>query len=168
MSGLQILIVAAVVIWMIIRRFAGSPVGAKTLALPIVLTVYGLVQLDQGRHGHFTTTEIALLAIEALVGVLAGVGRGVTIKLYERDGHLWQRYTVLTLAAWIGMIILRIGLAVGGHAMGAALPTGGTLMVTFGISLLIESLVVQKRAFATGVAIMPAQRGRRRLVRGMR
>ena len=168
MSWLEILIVAAAVIWMIIRRFAGSPVGAKTLALPIALTIYGLVQLDQGRHGHFTTTEIALLAIEAVIGVLAGIGRGVTIKLYERDGHLWQRYTVLTLAVWIAMIAVRMGLAAGGHAIGVAVPTGGALTATFGVSLLIESLVVQKRAFATGVAIMPAQRGRGRLVRGIR
>src|SRR5262249_25778807 len=155
-------IVAGAVIWMIIRRFAGSPVGAKTLALPIALTVYGLVQLDHGRHGHFTATEIGLLAIEALVGVLAGLGRGLTIKLYERDGHLWQRYTVVTLAVWIAMIAVRMGLAAGGHAIGAAVPTGGALTAVFGVSLVIESLVVQKRAFATGVAIMPAQRGRGR------
>jgi hypothetical protein len=45
---------------------------------------------------------------------------------------------------------------------------GGTIMATFGLSLLAESLVVQKRAAATGVAIMPSQSHRGRGTIGIR
>jgi len=168
MDALQIVLVAAVVIFMIVRRFAGSPVQAKSLALPIALTAYGIYSLDQDVHGRFTAAEIALLAVEAFIGLLAGLGRGATIQLYLRGGHLWQRYTIATLGVWIALIVLRIGLASGGHVIGVSLPMGGTIMATFGLSLLVESLVVQKRAAATGAAIMPQQSRRDRRVIGIR
>src|SRR5262245_10300995 len=104
MSALQILLVVAVVGWMIIRRFAGSPVAGASVAAPIALTAYGIYELDHGLHRTFHAADIGLLAIEAIIGLVAGLGRGATIKLFARDGHLWQRYTVLTLAVWIAMI----------------------------------------------------------------
>jgi hypothetical protein len=168
MDALQIVLVAAVVIFMIVRRFAGAPVQAKSLAVPIALTAYGIYSLDQDVHGRFTAAEIALLAVEAIIGLLAGLGRGATIQLYLRGGQLWQRYTVATLGVWIALIVLRIGLGSGGHAIGVSLPMGGTIMATFGLSLLAESLVVQKRAAATGVAIMPSQSHRGRGTIGIR
>jgi membrane protein CcdC involved in cytochrome C biogenesis len=168
MDALQIVLVAAVVIFMIVRRFAGAPVQAKSLALPIALTAYGIYALDQDMHGRFTVAEIALLAVEAIIGVLAGLGRGATIRLYLRGGHLWQSYTMATLGVWIALIVLRIGLASGGHTIGVSLPMGGTIMATFGLSLLVESLVVQKRAAATGAAIMPQQSRRDRRMMGIR
>lgn len=168
MDASQIVLVAAVVIFMIVRRFAGSPVEVKSLALPVALTAYGIYSLDQGVHGRFTVAEVALLAVEAIIGLLAGLGRGATIQLYLRGGHLWQRYTIVTLGVWIGLIVLRIGLASGGHAIGVSLPTGGTVMVTFGLSILVESLVVQRRAAATGASIMPQRSRRDRRVIGIR
>ena len=59
MDALQIVLVAAVVIFMIVRRFAGAPVQAKSFAVPIALTVYGIYSLDQDVHGRFTAAEIA-------------------------------------------------------------------------------------------------------------
>src|SRR5262252_2177537 len=114
MSTVQILIVAALVIYIIARRFAGSPVGAQNMLLPVILTGYGLVTLDRTVHGHFTAADIALLAVEAVV---AGLGRGATIKLYVRDGHLWQRYGVVTLLVWLALIATRIGFAAAGSAI---------------------------------------------------
>jgi hypothetical protein len=168
MDALQIMLVAAVIIFMIVRRFAGSPVQAKSLALPVALTVYGIYSLDQDLHGRFSAGDIALLAVEAIIGLLAGLGRGATIQLFLRGGHLWQRYTIATLAVWVALIVLRIGLASGGHAIGVSLPTGGTIMATFGLSLLAESLVVQNRAVAMGAAIMPQQSRRDRRMIGVR
>lgn len=168
MDALQIVLVAAVVIFMIVRRFAGAPVQAKSFAVPIALTAYGFYSLDQSLHGKFTPGDIALLAVEAIIGLLAGLGRGATIRLYLQNGHLWQRYTMATLGVWIALIVLRIGLASGGHVIGVNLPMGGTIMATFGLSLLVESLVVQKRAAATGAAIMPQQSRRDRRMIGIR
>ncbi len=150
----QILLVAAVVIYIIAKRFAGSPVGARSLVLPVALTAYGVKELADQMH-TVGVLSIALLAVEAVIALAAGAGRAVTIKLYPHDGHLWQRYTVWTLAVWIGMIALRVGFLAAGHVLGASLPEGGTIMITFGLSMVVESLLVSKRASATGVAIMP-------------
>jgi len=132
MNVLQILIVAAVVVWMIVRRFAGSPVQARSLVAPVALTAYGLIQLNHGMHGHFTTADDAMLALDAVAGLLAGLARGATIKLYLRDGHLWQRYTIVTLGVWLAFIAARIGIAVGGNVIGAALPVGEQVYVLAG------------------------------------
>jgi hypothetical protein len=155
MSAMQILLVVAAVIYVIGRRFAGSPVGSRSLVLPVVLTGYGLVQLAQG-HG-IGALSIGLLVVEMLIAVVAGGIRAATIKLYVQDGHLWQKYSMLTLAVWIGLIVVRIGTLAVGNAMGAHLPEGPAIMATFGVSMVIESLVVAKRAASTGVPILPQQ-----------
>jgi len=168
MNVSQILIVAAVVIWMIVRRFTGSPVQAASLGLPIGLTAYGLYELSNSMHGHFTGADIVMLVAEAAVGLIAGLGRGATIKLYVRDGHLWQRYTFVTLGVWLAFIVARIGIAAGGNVIGASLPLGGTIMAAFGVSMVIESLVVQKRALATGAPMVPRQARRGGRMAGIR
>jgi hypothetical protein len=152
----QILLIVAAVIYVIARRFAGSPVGGKSMLLPLALAGYGLYEMSGDRHVA-SLTSIALLAVEALLSVGAGAARAVTIKLYPHEGHLWQRYTFLTLAVWIGMIALRFGFLAAGRGLGASLPETATAMFTFGLSMVIESLLVSRRAAATGVAIMPRQ-----------
>ena len=160
MTETQILLVAALVIWMIGKRFAGSPVGSRSMLVPVGLTAYGLYEM---RGGHFGPIDIALLAAELVVAIVAGALRGVTIKLYPKDGHLWQRYGVTTLMVWIALIALRFAFAFAAHHVGADLPIGATAMSTFGVSMLVETFVVQKRAMATGVPVMP--RPERRTVR---
>ena len=157
MSAVQVLLVAAVVIYVIGKRFAGSPVGAKSFVLPLVLAGYGISQLSgEGAHA-LGGLSLTLLVIEAVVALGAGAARAMTIKLYVRDGHLWQRYRLATLGVWIAMIALRLGFIAAGSALGASLPEAGTLMFTFGLSMVIESLLVSKRAAATGAPIMPRQ-----------
>jgi hypothetical protein len=158
MNALQIVLIAAVVIFLIGRRFVGAPVGSRTLALPIVLTAWGIEELS--KQHTIGVGALALLAVEVLIGVAAGAARGMTIKLYPRDGHLWQRYTVVTLGVWIAMIAVRLGFLAAGRAMGVTLSETTAVMVTFGISMVIESLVVSSRAAATGTPIAP-RRSRR-------
>ncbi|HEU0238397.1 MAG TPA: hypothetical protein VFR11_03855 [Micromonosporaceae bacterium] len=164
MNVLQIVIVAAVVVWMIVRRFAGSPVQAKSLVAPLALTAYGIIALNQGMHGHFTGADDAMLALDAVAGLLAGLARGATIKLYVRDGHLWQRYTIVTLGVWLAFIAARVGIAASGNVIGAALPVGGSIIAAFGVSMLVESFVVQQRAASTGTPIAPATRRVRSMI----
>ncbi|HEY2792685.1 MAG TPA: hypothetical protein VGJ28_10025 [Micromonosporaceae bacterium] len=157
MGSTQILLIVAIVVYIIVKRFAGAPVGAKTLVLPLVMAGYGLVQLAGAGHAAINTASVALLVIEALVGIAAGVARGMTIHLYLRDGHLWQRYRVVTLLVWLGMVAVRIGLMAAGGLVGAHLPEAGTIFFSFGLSMVLETLVVGKRAAATGVPIMARQ-----------
>ena len=166
MSAVQILLILALVTYAIVRRFLGSPVGARSMAIPVGLTAYGLYTLAGSLHGGVSAADIALIAGELVLGVAAGLGRGVTIRLYLRDGHLWQRYTVTTLLVWIAMIAVRVGFGLAGHAMGADLSVLGMSLLAFGASLVVESLVVARRAMATGAPVLPAPR--RRIMAGIR
>jgi hypothetical protein len=149
----QVLIIAAVVVLIIVKRFAGEPVGSRTLVLPAIMVIYGISQI----HGRLNATDIALLAVELVVALAAGLARGYTIKLFVKDGHLWQRYTLVTLGVWLAMIALRVGFAIGAGALGATITAGATVLVTFGLSMVVETLVVGQRASATGHPIRPAQ-----------
>lgn len=155
----QVLLVAAVVVFVIARRFAGSPIGARSMLVPIALTIYGISQI----HGPVRASDIVLIAVELIISVAGGVVRGYTIKLYVHAGHLWQRYRVTTLLVWIAMIALRVGFAFAGHAEGARIAPGAA-MIAFGVSILVESLVVARRAAASGVPMLsrPDRRERRR------
>ncbi len=161
MTAAQILVVVAIVIWIIGRRLAGMPVGSRSFVVPVIMVFYGISQM----HGRLSAVDIAFLAVELIIGVAAGLARGATIKLYVRDGHLWQRYTMLTLGVWLAMIALRIGFAAGAHALGASLSATAAVMITFGLSLLVETLLVNKRAAATGHPILPRQPRARRSAR---
>lgn len=153
----QILLVAAIVIYVIVKRFAGSPVGGQSLLLPLALTGYGIYQLAKADPHGLGGLAIGLIAIQVVVAIGAGAARAATIKLYVRDGHLWQRYSLLTLAVWIGMIAVRFGIMAAGSSMGAHVPEAGTIEFAFGLSILVESLLISMRASATGTPILPRQ-----------
>jgi hypothetical protein len=155
----QIAIVAAVVIYVIFRRFTGQPLQAKTLLLPLALTAFGVYQM---RHDHVSALDVGFLLISAILGLAAGAARGATIRIYTRDGHLWQRYRLATLGVWIATIALRFGLSAAGHWAGVDLNTGDTLMVMFGLSLLAEAGIVAARAARTGIPYAPGRRDGRR------
>lgn len=164
MSSAQIVLVAALIVWMIAKRFAGAPVGSRSFVVPVIMIFYGVSQI----HGHLNAADFAFLAVELVASVAAGAGRGYTIKLYLKDGHLWQRYTVVTLAVWLALIALRIGFGLGAHQLGATLSAGPTVLVMFGLSLVIETLVVNRRAALTGHPIRPAQPRTSRRTAGIR
>jgi len=147
---IEVVLIAAVVILLIGRRFAGTPVGTRSLVVPLILIAYSATQL----HFPITVTDVLLILPELALGVLAGVGRGYTIKLYERDGHLWQRYQLATIAVWIAMIAARIGFETWGHALGASNATS-VGFAAFGFSFVVESFVVARRAAATGTPLLP-------------
>ena len=149
MNIVQILLIAGLVVLVIVRRFAGQPVQAKSATVPLVLTVWGLVQL---RGSQFGAADVAFLAVEVLVAVGVGLARGATIQLYHRAGQLWQRYRWTTLGVWLAAIVVRIGLVVGGHLMGVHV-VNQSLVLVLGVSFVAESALVAWRAARTGVPL---------------
>jgi methyl coenzyme M reductase beta subunit len=95
------------------------------------------------------------LAVQGVVSVAIGMVRGSTVRLYERGGHLWARYSPLTLALWVASIAARFGLAAAavGAGAGRAAMTSSTMLM-FGLSLAAESLIVLPRAHASGIPVL--------------
>src|SRR5579859_2933865 len=154
MSLVQILLIAIVVVAVIVRRFAGAPVRARSLVLPLAIAAYGAYLL---RGVHLGAIDVAFLALEAVLGFGVGALRGSTIALYVRDGVLWQRYRWSTLAVWVAAIALRVGLTVGGQLAGVHVAQS-SLMLVLGLSFVGEGLVVGQRAIRYGAPMAASRR----------
>ncbi|MCR3748708.1 DUF1453 domain-containing protein [Lentzea californiensis] len=134
------LLIAAGVLYVLVRRFRGEPLNTRDLlAPPAFLLFFGVRAVDEF---HL----VYLLPLAA--GFAFGAVRGLTIKLYEREGHLWQRYTPWTLLVWVTSIGASFGfvLLLDNHA-----PT----QLSIGVSLLGELCAVGARALNTGLPFAP-------------
>jgi hypothetical protein len=152
MSFLWIAVAVVAVGYVMVRRFAGEPVRLKRLVvLPLGLAAWGVLNLGKVAHG-LSTVDVVVLVVEGLVAVLAGMVRGATIQVYVRDGYLWQRYRALTIAVWVALAAVRVGLGFGAAALGAHRAVlSASLLLMLGLSLLGEAAVVVPRGLALGV-----------------
>ncbi|MEU0882547.1 DUF1453 domain-containing protein [Lentzea sp. NPDC005914] len=133
-------LIAAGVLYVLVRRFRGEPLNARDLLAPPAFLLFFGIRALEGFH------LIYLLPLAA--GFAFGALRGTTIKLFERDGHLWQRYTPWTLLVWVTSLgaSLGLGLLIGGHA-----PT----QLSISVSMLGELCTLGAKALNTGVPFAP-------------
>ncbi len=154
MEPVQILLIVVAVTYVIGRRLSGEPLqGKRLIVLPAALVIYGVSQLH-----HLGPAAAVVLVVEGLIAFGLGAVRGVTIAVYERNGHLWYRYRPLTIVVWIVTIAARVGLVFGAHLVGVDLPTTASILVGFGISLFGEAAVVAAKAQRSGVPYAPDKR----------
>jgi hypothetical protein len=168
MNIATMLLIAAAVLYVLVRRFTGEPFQVRHLVLPPVLLIaLGGYQVSHafGAGGTLSHAVLdgAVLGVGAVLAAAGGVVRGLTVRVFVRQGMLWYRYTPLTLAVWIGLIGLRFAEDAAARALGAD-PAVGAAALPFmiGLSLLGEAAVVGRRGIATGAPFAPA--GSRNLV----
>lgn len=154
MSIVQIALIGLVVVLVIGKRLTGRPLDTRrSVVVPGLLAVYGVVVLQKA--GEITHTDQAWLVASGVVSVVFGLVRGVTVRLYERDGYLWARYRPSTLLLWAASIAARFAIEAAAVASGAGRGVmTSSLMLMFGLSLAAESLVVLPRAQASGIPVM--------------
>ncbi|MBF6546804.1 hypothetical protein [Nocardia brasiliensis] len=152
--GLLIAVFVGVLV-LIVKRFAGEPVDARdTFLTPLILVGiggYSVIHVD-GLDG----TDIGWLVIGAVIGIAFGAVRGTTTVLFERDGYLWQRYTVKTLAVWGVSTVAGFGVSALGSVMGMH-PEARPITLSIGVGMLGEMLTLGLRALASGVPFAPAK-----------
>ncbi|GAB3855107.1 hypothetical protein GCM10027610_087730 [Dactylosporangium cerinum] len=132
---------------------------------PVLLVAWGGYAVSQ----TFTGTTLphalldgAVLGAGAVLAVAGGLLRGLTVRVFVRNGHLWYRYTAMTVVVWVALIGARFAEGAAGGALGAdAAVTTAALPFMLGLSLLGEAAVVGRRGIATGVPFAPrdARRG---------
>lgn len=85
-------LVAAAVLYVLVRRCAGEPLEARWLVLPPVLLVaWGGYQVSHAFTGGTLPHAVldgAVLGAGALLAVAGGLVRGCTVRVFVRDGHL--------------------------------------------------------------------------------
>src|SRR5690242_4292797 len=99
---MTLLVVVAVVV-VVVKRFVGEPLIARDLlVLPVVLVGLGVWAVAEA--APVRVLEVAWVVGAALVGMALGAARGWTVRLFVRDGALWQRYSPWTIAVWVGSV----------------------------------------------------------------
>ncbi|MGY0233707.1 DUF1453 domain-containing protein [Longispora urticae] len=150
-------VVAVAVVAVIVKRLVGEPLNARDLALPPLVLV-GIGVYTVAKVDHLTTLDLAWTVGTTVVGLAFGAVRGTTVRLFTRDGVLWQRYSGWTFAVWLGSLAVSLGLgwlAVAAGTNAAARP----ITLSIGVSLLGELATLGLRALATGVPFAPDRPG---------
>jgi hypothetical protein len=159
MGIVQIVLIAAVVVYVVGGRMVGQPLRVRRLVvIPAIVTLFGLAQLS-----HVDESGVLALVIGSVLGFGLGIARGVTIHVYEKAGHVWFRYRWATLAVWAVTIAARVAMVFGMRQFGVDQLNLGGILVMFGLSLFGEAAVVATRAQRLGVPYAPDRRGARAL-----
>jgi hypothetical protein len=112
-SGLLWPVLAVVVI---VRQFQPRAVRPLVMVgLPLVAGYLGVEALiTSPPHG---IAAASLLGVNLVLGVVLGLARGFTVRLWRDVSGTWiMQGTVLTLALWAVTIALKIGLGLATHA----------------------------------------------------
>jgi hypothetical protein len=149
----EIVLVIFAIGYVLVRRLAGQPAeGKRMLLLPAVLIVIGLTSLAH----TWSPVSIAFLVGTTLISVVLGILRGVSIRISERDGIAFMRYTGITVALWIVNIAIKLGASVMlgfvDHSAESSVSSG--LLLSLGAGILMEGLVVLYRALHTDTQII--------------
>lgn len=170
MSGdtvLWICLAILIVVYVLVRRLAGQPISERRLFLmPGIAVLVGLFALANSAPGHVRAIDIQLLVLSALISIGLGAWRGLTVRVFVKNGNPWLQYTAGTVLLWIVQIAARFAVTVGGEGAGATLTSGTwSLLLTLGLSLAAESFVVGPRVMAARTPFSP--HGSSRLLGGL-
>ncbi len=147
---------ALAVVWIIYRQFVGRFVTqGRSLVLPLVLLVWGLVQVVQA-DVRWGTVAVLVVAGDLVLTAALGAVRGAAIRLSLRDGYLFRRGGGLSLVLWVVSIGARVAVAVLAAGTAAGPAVAATLTLGFGISIAAQYAVLAARVRADGRPVRPA------------
>jgi hypothetical protein len=160
MSLLTIVLAIGIIVFVVGQQVLGSAVsGKRTVVLPAVLTVIGIVDVT-GHKAHPGATDIVLLAISAGIAITLGAGLGAMTRLERRNGHLWAQLPLRGLWLWAALIVSRVLITAIAHGAGAHVAAGtDAVLLMLGLNRAAQALVVVPRAIAAGIPFAPEKDG---------
>jgi hypothetical protein len=161
----DVVVAIALVAWIVVRQVQPRPVNVRQLLiLPAILIVIGASEVSKAApSGHsLTSTDVTWLAVDLAVAVISGLARAATIRLFEQDGELWRQGTRVTVALWLASIAARVVIALLGSHHGAGKVLDDGLLLSFGVSLIVQSAVILWRGQQTGIPFAVRDRDSRR------
>ena len=158
MSGpVEVVLILAAVGYLLVRRVMGEPAQAKRmLILPAVLSLIGLSDVSGEVKAPLS---LVFLVATAAISVVLGALRGASVRISQRDGLAFVRYTGLTVVLWVVNLAVKFGanLVLGAIDPKDAGAVSNSLLLTLGLGILAEGLVVLYRALRSGHPVMWAQ-----------
>lgn len=141
-------IVIVAVAYVVIKRSIGEPLNVRDLVVPpLVLLVLGVRELAEVEG--LTPTDLGWLVATLLVGAACGGARAGAIRLYLRDGVLWQRYTRRTFIIWPLSVLVSGGFGFLATAAGMS-DDAKSVLLSIGVSLAGEGIVAGVRGLLAG------------------
>jgi hypothetical protein len=158
MNGpVELVLIVAAVGYVLIRRLLGEPAQAKRmLVLPAVLSVIGLSDVSDAIK---TPMSLVFLVATAAISIALGVLRGSLVRISRRDGVTFISYTGIIVVVWVINLALKLGAnyAFTWVAPKEAGAVGNSMLLTLGLGILAEGLVVLYRALRSDHPVMWAQ-----------
>lgn len=128
-------------------RVIGEPLNWRDLvAPPIVLLAIGVVGVVN--FPGLTGADIGWLAGGCVIGFAFGAVRGTTVKLYEKNGELWQKYTRGSLALFVLGVLVSGGYGLLAAKLGMH-PEARPYQLAIGVSFAGEAAVLVPRGLAS-------------------
>ncbi len=150
-AALSALVVLVAVGYVLASRWHGRPINPRRLVLmPAVLGGYGVLQFTGAAGRGLRTVDVGIVAAGTAVAAAMGVARGVTVAVEVRDGQPWMRYRPITLALWAATLATRLTVTAISIGLGwsPAASRWPALLLSVGVTLLAEGIVVTRRAFS--------------------
>ena len=118
--------------------------------MPAVLSGYGLLQFTGAAGRGLRAPDVMIVAAGTAVAAGMGVARAVTVAVYVSDGQPWMRYRPATLVLWAATLATRLAVAAMSIAIGssAAASRWPAILLSVGVTLLVEGIVVIRRGFS--------------------
>ncbi|MER8102175.1 CcdC protein domain-containing protein [Kitasatospora sp. NPDC094016] len=145
----NIVVIIAVMVLVVQRQMRAQRLDTERRfwLLPLILGALALRDPQLIDHQH-TALSATLVGCGLAAVVAMGSVWGWTVRLWRAgDGSVWAKGTKATVAAWVGMIAIRLAL----YGIGAALhvhQAGSALLLGLAVLLLTRSFVVNWRARA--------------------
>lgn len=151
MSFTNVLIYAALLVFVVYKRMEGRPIAnvKQLFLLPVIVSILGYEDLS---HAKLGTIDIAFGVAGCALSLLLGAARGTQDKLSSRDGTPWVRWGAASLAIFAVNVAVKLALDVAGIALGGS-TSGITASLVFAAGLMMagEAAVVWLRLQAGGL-----------------
>ena len=130
------------VIWQQVRT---RPINPRQLVIPpLILAFLGITNLSG--HPPDSAAADAALAASVLTGLVFGVARGISTRVWWSNGELLRKGTTVTLVLWAVAIVVRLLITVVARRQGvAASVTTGEIPLFLGITLAAQNLLIWRR-----------------------
>ena len=114
--------------------------------------VYGVVGLALGAyHLPDGTAEVVGIVVSLALGVLVGLLRGRTTRLWTEGGRVWTQGTALTIGLFVGLFVVKFAFGTVAYLLGDRDSTSlGDIFVMIALMLAVQSEVVWRRARPMG------------------